>query len=369
MSKPLLDSLEINGYRCFDSLKIEKLSQVNLIVGKNNVGKTALLEAIWIYAQRGTMTSFIDLLAQRDEVSLLPVGTELRYFKDNLVSGFGNLFYKRPALDINSRVSFTVKSIGIPLSVSTTRLVNEDGHPTNDLSMFESIWRARPSGLIVISLLGEEDDKAQRAEFYSLEDGRSFLLEPPPKNIPSGFIRPRVLENDLLARLWDETVKEGLEEKALRFLNVIEPDINFINFIGTSNGNGTRYPIASSGGSSKRVALKSYGEGMSRLLGLSLALAQSQNGILLIDEIESGLHYSVLPDIWKLIFHTAKELNVQVFATTHSKDCLEAFAAASHEHKGDGMFIRLQRQGETIVAKSIEEERLALAVDHDVEVR
>ena len=108
---------------------------------------------------------------------------------------------------------------------------------------------------------------------------------------------------------------------------------------------------------------------MSRLLGLSLALVQSQNGILLIDEIESELHYSVLPDIWKLIFHTAKELNVQVFATTHSKDCLEAFAAASHEYKGEGMFIRLQRQGETIVAKSIEEERLALAVDYDVEVR
>lgn len=56
MSKPLLDSLEINGYRCFDTLKIEKLSQVNLIVGKNTVGKTALLEALWIYG-KGTVKS------------------------------------------------------------------------------------------------------------------------------------------------------------------------------------------------------------------------------------------------------------------------------------------------------------------------
>lgn len=368
MSKPLLDSLEINGYRCFDDLKIEKLSQVNLIVGKNNVGKTALLESVWVYAQRGTMDTFIDLLALRDEVFIYKVATELGVKRDNLISGFGNLFYKRPVLDNNSKVSFTIKSIGSFLSVNTTRLVNEEGHPANDFSMFENIWRARPSGLIAISVLGEADNE-QRAEFYSFEDGRSFLLEPPPKIIPSGFIRPRVLENEHLAQLWDEAVKKGLEEKAWSFLKVIEPRINFINFIGTSEGGGKRYPIASNDGSTKRVALRSYGEGMSRLLGLSLALAQCQNGILLIDEIESGLHYSVLPDIWKLIFHSAKELNVQVFATTHSKDCLEAFAAASHEHKGDGMFIRLQRQGETIVAKSIEEERLALAVDHDVEVR
>ncbi len=50
MAKLLLDSLEIKGYRCFEHLTIEKLGRVNLIVGKNNVGKTALLEALWIYA-------------------------------------------------------------------------------------------------------------------------------------------------------------------------------------------------------------------------------------------------------------------------------------------------------------------------------
>lgn len=69
-SELLLDSLEIKGYRCFEHLTIEKLGRVNLIVGKNNVGKTSLLEALWIYATRGKMATLINLLFSRDEISI-----------------------------------------------------------------------------------------------------------------------------------------------------------------------------------------------------------------------------------------------------------------------------------------------------------
>ncbi len=62
---------------------------------------------------------------------------------------------------------------------------------------------------------------------------------------------------------------------------------------------------------------------------MTLALVNSSNGFLLIDEFENGLHYSVLHKVWKLIFRLAKDLNVQVFATTHSHDCVTAFQAAS----------------------------------------
>ncbi len=109
---------------------------------------------------------------------------------------------------------------------------------------------------------------------------------------------------------------------------------------------------------------------MSRLLGIALALVNCRDGMLLVDEIECGLHYSILPDVWKLIFKTAKDLNVQVFATTHSKDCIEAFEEAAREdEESEGILIRLERQGERIVAKTIDEKRLELAVNHNVEVR
>jgi AAA15 family ATPase/GTPase len=195
------------------------------------------------------------------------------------------------------------------------------------------------------------------------------MLEPPPENLPSGFIKSQTLNNEALVRLWDEALKNSLEEKAVHFLKIIEPKIEYVNFVGTSENSGMRYPIASNDNSSRRVTLKSYGEGMTKALGISLSLVQCRNGVLLIDEIENGLHYSVLPDVWKLIFKTARDLNVQVFATTHSKDCIEAFTQASNDSPEDGMLIRLERHGEKIVAKTINEDRLAQAVNHDVEVR
>jgi AAA15 family ATPase/GTPase len=67
------------------------------------------------------------------------------------------------------------------------------------------------------------------------------------------------------------------------------------------------------------------GDGMNRILTIILALVNSDNGCLLIDEFENGLHYTVQENLWRIIFHLSKELNIQVFATTHSEDCIKGF--------------------------------------------
>jgi AAA15 family ATPase/GTPase len=110
---------------------------------------------------------------------------------------------------------------------------------------------------------------------------------------------------------------------------------------------------------------------MIRLLGLILTLIECENGMLLIDEVEIGFHYSVLPDVWKLIFKTAKDLNVQVFATTHSKDCIEAFTqAAIDDEESEGMLIRLERnKDDKIIAKIFDEESLETIERRNIEVR
>ena len=109
---------------------------------------------------------------------------------------------------------------------------------------------------------------------------------------------------------------------------------------------------------------------MSRMLRIAMALVNSQDGMLLIDEVESGLHYSVLLDVWRLIFKTARDLNVQVFATTHSSDCIKAFQRAAEEDKEDeGMLIRLARKGDKIKAILFDEKELETVVENDIEVR
>ncbi len=110
---------------------------------------------------------------------------------------------------------------------------------------------------------------------------------------------------------------------------------------------------------------------MNRLLGIILALVNTKDGILLIDEIESGLHYSVQPDMWRLIFETAAKLNVQAFATTHSWDCIEAFQEAAEAHPEEGVLISLRRkqQEEGIAAVLFDEKDLESVTRSYIEVR
>ena len=65
------------------------------------------------------------------------------------------------------------------------------------------------------------------------------------------------------------------------------------------------------------------GDGINRILTIILAMVNCENGYLLIDEFENGLHYSVQEKLWEIIFYLAKRLNIQVFATTHSNDTIE----------------------------------------------
>jgi AAA15 family ATPase/GTPase len=105
-------------------------------------------------------------------------------------------------------------------------------------------------------------------------------------------------------------------------------------------------------------------------LGISLALVNAKDGILLIDEFENGLHYSVLPGLWRLVFHIANHLNVQVFATTHSWDCIEAFQQAVHEvAESEGLLIRLESKKGKIVTTLFDERKLEIATREQIGVR
>lgn len=117
----------------------------------------------------------------------------------------------------------------------------------------------------------------------------------------------------------------------------------------------------------QRVPIGSMGDGIWRLLGIALALVRAEGGILLVDEIDTGLHYSVLVDMWNLVFETAKRLDVQVFATTHSRDCYEALAAVAQKGRHDISLQRIERGKPLAVAFTESEIREAAA--RGIEVR
>jgi len=119
------------------------------------------------------------------------------------------------------------------------------------------------------------------------------------------------------------------------------------------------------------VPLSSMGDGMNRILTLAMALVSTEKGVLLIDEIETGLHYEAQLDMWRLVLKTAQDLDVQVFATTHSWDCIAAFKEALQELEDQSVakLFRLDSKYGKLRAVEYDAEEIRIAVNQGVEVR
>ena len=348
----LLDSLEIKGYRCFEHLTIEKLGRVNLIVGKNNVGKTALLEALWIYAEGGDPFRLAQISYFRDERPDAPKRiapkTALQVAADVIYNQLNDLQYQRENLEYPRHLFYNRPNEDkTPVEFEIGIRFPEDKDPS---AVYED--------KVVVSLTFEPE-----TSLFGLSSNRNDTLI-------NRFIRSNGLTPSLMSEFWDEISLTLLEDSVVESLKIIFSSIQRISFIGFPKGAKNRIAVVRVAGISEPIPLSSLGEGMNRLLGIALTLANCQNGILLIDEIEIGLHYSVLPDVWKLIFKTARDLNVQVFATTHSYDCIEAFAqAAIEDEESDGNLIRLENKNGAIKAVTFSEDELETVTRRNIEVR
>ena len=118
------------------------------------------------------------------------------------------------------------------------------------------------------------------------------------------------------------------------------------------------------------VPLPIMGEGMARLTSLILHISNAENGVVLVDEVENGLHYSVMGKVWTAIGEAARQFNTQVFATTHSRECIIA-AHESFLKSGiyDFRLHRLDRVENTIETKTYDQEALSAAIEIGLEVR
>ena len=139
---------------------------------------------------------------------------------------------------------------------------------------------------------------------------------------------------------------------------------------GTSTRPGERQAVVKQQDSDRSVPLRSFGDGALRLYGVALALAYSNNGVLLIDEVENGIHHSVQQDYWRMVLQAALQNNVQVLATTHSWDCVRGFATEAAANDGaEGVLIRLERDDRSIRAIEYSEQELTIAARQEIEVR
>jgi len=177
-------------------------------------------------------------------------------------------------------------------------------------------------------------------------------------------------ETGALAKLWDAISLTDFKNEVVRALQLVSPDIEEVAMVGI--GESVRRPQIAKVRSHQfdlPVPLRTFGDGVNRLFGIILSLCNAKNGVLLIDEFENGLHYSVQSRVWEIIFRVAGYLNIQVFATTHSMDCVRAFQEAATESPHDGVLIRLDQKDRCSISTPFDEQELEIVTEHGVEVR
>lgn len=371
MNDDLIRDLTIDGFRAFEHFEMHDLGRVNLLVGKNNCGKSSVLEAVQIASSYGDSSELWSILSSRGEVSWDESENHSKSLADvtHLFHGHSipleqKLSIKRRRISSNDVFEATIKHYDRHLAESVPRPFRDNFTDDRERLALRLSWQNGQPNM-------ERD--------YPLENGRYLTRSPVAWTSPNELNRQNVIvvpTNALrpfrLVELFDEFSLTPMQGHVLQALRAVEPRIEQIAPRPLPNNDAPGGFWVKLDNEPDRIPIGSLGAGIWRMLGLSLALAKSAGGILLVDEIDTGLHYSVMEKMWKLVYEGAKRLNVQVFATTHSRDCYESLAAIalSDEHAGGGADVtiqRIERSKGTAVAFTGGE--IVVAAERELEVR
>lgn len=380
----MIRSLVIENFRTFRHFSIEGLGRINLCVGTNNCGKTSVLEAVNILAARGRPESLFQALARRGE----------RWVDDDtprarIESDVCHLFYGH---ELEANASFRVSATNDGQhNALTAKLVERDA----DIDVADTTDRASRRQATLFDMESSENALPGRLALDLTWDGGTSIVQRLPisrrggigaealerfarkrdeESTPTRFITTEALGRDDIVSLFETIVLTPEEDNVIEALRTIEPSIERIAPVGSER---RRYFLVDRGGivvklrdSKQRIPIGSMGDGIWRMLGIALSLSRARGGILLVDEIDTGLHYSVMADMWRLVCDTARRLDVQVFATTHSRDCVESLSAISRAGVTTGSEVSIQRiERGSPTAISFSERDIVIAAERSIEVR
>lgn len=367
-----LPSFEVEGFRAIRRLSLPELGRVNLFVGKNNAGKTSLLEAIRLYLHRNhRMLPAVIFEILRDHAGFRPRpftragaepdAAELEAAADAVEALFYGSFEEK-ALSPIRLTPEPMPSSGLVLRLpwieeATPEVRHLDGSHSIPRAMFLA-----PETAIL-----ELESEAVTTEFPLDWFVRRTPIFRPGAHSPALMIPASGMESFRIREMWDRVAVSGHEELVEDALRIVVPNLDRILLVGES---GRRSVLFKLNGSSRAVPLQSMGDGVNRVFAIAVALVFARGGSLLLDEVENGLHFTVQDEVWLSIFSLARRFDVQVFATSHSWDSIVGFQYAANRSEEEGLLYRLDAQGEgQIDAVRYTEREVEIAAEQRIEVR
>lgn len=392
-----LNTLKVERFRQLNEVRIARLGDVNLIVGGNNSGKSTLLDSLRLYASKASPQLIEDLLSEHGELGF-PAGDGS--FDTASDRSIANLFHGRAFPSGDGQAIYIGEldhSNFIQLEHVFLREEIEERDEEGEITAVRRLKRVEKSSRNNLAELVEAIElsysegsgliaSVARGTAFPLTDlfsGRRMSFraryEDSLISIPSSYVPSKFGGHADLAEAWDEVVLTDGEKYALDALRLIEPETEGLAFVQVvrsrragslpTRTRDERSAVLRVKSSQGPVPLQSMGDGMTRVLQLILAAFRAKGGFLLIDELENGLHFSVQVQVWRLLFSLAKANGTQVFATSHSLDCVRAFSHVAESNDLDGVLIRMERSSDQTMAAEVDETSLHELIESMIEVR
>ncbi len=350
MTNHFIKNLNLTNFKCFKKLEVDGFQRVNLISGKNNIGKTSLMEAIELSVSSETSHDLAYKIYEmmRRRQSIIRLNRE-KYFELDFI------------YDDSSNVTIIMNNKEVRIEyLEYIKKTPEEENLFEEEDLTVSYYQ--PSLKLSIN-----------------DDSRIFTIDR-FINRPSMIRRERYSENKAKVNFITSTTTDE-RDIAIFYGKLI--DLNKEEFLNNSLKIFDENILALKQKATERdivlkiqlknrelpVLLSSLGEGINRYIAIICAIWASQDSFLFIDEIENGIHYTNYEKLWKIIFETSKMANCQIFITTHSKECIESF---NHVNKNNaGTYFEFYRNQKTnlITAKQRDTNQLNYALTHNGEIR
>ena len=348
--------LAIKNFRAFGELEVADLGPINLFTGMNNAGKTSLLKAIFLLSGGGSPHlaangNVVRGLAERE--SQIPTALWKEFFVGLDV---GKVIEVAGTHEELGELTLNIES-GLPEQVATVTPTNGD-----DIAISPNVTTNVPDGR-ELSFSFRQGDKVARG--HILLKGPDFEGTRPNVDVPfpAAILVSRGGDVHGDAKRLGELRRQKRGDILLEALRIVEPRLQSIE----DNSASGAPMIWGDVGLSELVPLAVMGEGMTRLARIVLAISSSPKGVVLVDEIENGLHHSVLEKVWEVVELAARQLGTQVFATTHSFECVQA----AHQALPHAAFRlhRLEIDNEERRCVTYRADAIDGAIKHGLEVR
>jgi hypothetical protein len=355
----MFKKVKIESFRGISNLELNDLRQFNLFVGKNNCGKTSLLESIILISNPTNPNDLIGINSIRGHIIKQSSSWSVIFNKLDtqipirLHGEISNPKEKRELL------------ITTLLDTNAAQAANKPFDPFQ-----KGIRREFFDNIIGLSIgfsISKNRGKKQSYDWDIWNIGDKWGGGPPAnytETLKSTLLTPVIIRVDVPVR-FNQVLIRKQEQEILGILRKVEPGLVNLS-IGADN------ILYCDMGFTKLLPLSSAGEGLNNLLAIILAIYQTSGGVVMIDEIENGLHYSTQEILWEAIFEAATAFNVQIFATTHSYENVKAFSAACEKiaNKGDKLrLFRIENEKDKIRLIDFNHEMLSTAILKDWEVR